>query len=82
MERTVIEGRKSRSWLCESVLCYYGFSGAPRQDQGDPLGGVMQRGRGGRTKRLTMSAAGARMLGGRRSWRREYSFMKLQSGGS
>ncbi|KFZ16806.1 hypothetical protein V501_02064 [Pseudogymnoascus sp. VKM F-4519 (FW-2642)] len=26
---------------------------ALRQDQGDPLGGVMQRGRGGRTKRLT-----------------------------
>lgn len=64
MERIVIEGRKSRSWLCECVLCYCEFSGAPRQDQGDPLGGFMQRGRGGRTKCLTVRAAECESAGG------------------
>lgn len=61
MERIVIEARKSKSWLCECVLCYCRFSGAARQDQGNTLGGVMQR---GRTKRLTMSVGGAARLGG------------------
>ncbi|KFY42805.1 hypothetical protein V494_02235, partial [Pseudogymnoascus sp. VKM F-4513 (FW-928)] len=67
MEGAVIEKRKSRMWLWECVHVPVRVFSCGKAEQGDPLGGAMQCEGGGAegAKRRTMSAAGARMLGGR-----------------
>ncbi|KFZ20255.1 hypothetical protein V501_00253 [Pseudogymnoascus sp. VKM F-4519 (FW-2642)] len=67
MEGAIIEKRESSMWLCECVHVPLRVFSCGEAEQGDPLGGAMQCKGGGaeRAKRGTMSAAGARMLGGR-----------------
>ncbi len=85
----VIEGPKSMLWFCEAFHVPLRVFSCGEAEPGDPLGGaIMQCGGGAVAKRRTMSAAVARMLGGRSDGgegqsRREgvASFIEVESGG-
>ncbi|KFZ18034.1 hypothetical protein V502_04324 [Pseudogymnoascus sp. VKM F-4520 (FW-2644)] len=65
MEGAVIGGGNSRLWLCEAFMCHCGFSAAARPSRGIRWEGPCSVEGAEGAKRRTMSAAGARKLGGR-----------------